>query len=156
MDKLEKYLKDVESIANSLELLVKEIIECDESVTPEQAKQVVTAPVMQEVINQVATMPAVPVANGVQAPLPQMPATPVQPQPQMQVQAPVAQIPVAQQVESFTQEQIARAMANATQAGRGDLVQNIFATFKVQTLMEINPANYNQVATMLREAGIQI
>lgn len=145
MDKLEKYLKDVESIANSLELLVKRT----EPVTidfgdAEKSK-------VQEVINNVATMPAVPIAN-----VPQMPATPVQPQPQMQVQAPVAQIPVAQQVESFTQEQIARAMANATQAGRQDIIQNIFATFKVQTLMEINPANYNQIATMLREAGIQI
>lgn len=151
MDRLEQFFKDVESIANSLEVLVKKT----EPVTlnfgdTEKSK-------VQEVINNVATMPVVPIANGVQAQLPQMPVASVQPQvpQQMSVQTPIA-VPVAQQVEGFTQEQIAKAMADATTIGRGDLVQNIFATFKVKTLMDINPANYNHIAAMLREAGIQI
>lgn len=150
MDRLEQFFKDVESIANSLEVLVKRTEPVTLNFGDAQKSKV------QEVINNVATMPVVPIANGVQAQLPQMPVTQPQIPQQMQVQAPVAQIPVAQQVESFTQEQIAKAMADATTIGRGDLVQSIFATFKVQTLMEINPANYNQIATMLREAGIQI
>ena len=144
MEKLERFLENVERIANSLELLVKRTEPITVKFGGAEKSNV------QEIVSQIAAMPAGPVAN-----VPQMPVAPVQPQPQTPVQAPVA-IPVAQQVEGFTQEQIARAMANAAQAGRQDIIQNIFATFKVQTLMEINPANYNQIATMLREAGIQI
>lgn len=94
----------------------------------------------------------------------------IQQQAPVQTQVPVQQIPVAQnagqaqvmpmpttsQAESFTQEQIAVAMSRAQTLGRMDLIQQIFNTFGVQTLMQINPANYNQIAVMLREAGIEV
>lgn len=157
MDKLEKYLEDVGSIASSLKILAQKELS-------ETALEMVAE---KEPVNQVATAPTVPltpqppvqaVPTNVQGTMPTQPQvqmpTPVVPmQPQAQVQA---QVPVSQTVESFTQEQIARAMANAAQAGRQDIIQNIFATFRVQTLMEINPEHYNQIATMLREAGIQV
>ena len=143
MDKLERYLENVERIANSLELLVER-----KNMKAEEATKEGNVQASQNQICQTATASMAPAVNTVQ--MPSMPVAQVQ-----MPQVPTA-IPVAQQVESFTQEQIARAMANAAQAGRQDVIQNIFATFRVQTLMEINPANYNHVATMLREAGIQI
>ncbi|MCI8396183.1 MAG: hypothetical protein HFJ52_00295 [Clostridia bacterium] len=92
---------------------------------------------------------------------PQTPIAPVQPVNPVPVQpapvTPVAQVvPTAPQAESFTFDQIARAMSNAQAMGRTDLIQSIFTTFKAQTLMQIDPVNYNQIAVMLREAGIQI
>lgn len=139
MEDLKKFFEDVKSIRNSLELLVKEV-KVPEINISEQNKQ--------EMIKQMATAPVVPVANIPTQPV-VVPAT--APMPQMPVG-----VPVSQNVENFTQEQIAVAMANATQIGRSDVIQNIFKTFNVNTLMEVNPANYNQIATMLREAGIQI
>lgn len=73
---------------------------------------------------------------------------------QIPVQVPVAPIPTTS--ESFTQDQIAVAMSNAVAAGRNDIIQNILATFNAQCLMQIDTANYNQIAAMLREAGIQV
>lgn len=72
------------------------------------------------------------------------------------VAVPQMQVPVNAQAESFTQEQIAVAMSNAMAAGKQDLVQNILKTFNAQCLMQIDSSNYNKIATMLREAGIQI
>lgn len=72
------------------------------------------------------------------------------------VAVPQMQVPVNAQSESFTQEQIAVAMSNAMAAGKQDLVQNILKTFNAQCLMQIDSSNYNKIATMLREAGIQI
>lgn len=143
MDKLERFLENVERIANNLELLVKRT----EPIIGDLGKVNI-----KELEKEVANAPAVPVANVPSIPM-QAPTAPVQVQ--MPVQAP-ATIPTTIQAETFTQEQIARAMANAIQAGRQDIVQNIFFTFGVQTLMEINPTNYNKIANMLREAGIQI
>lgn len=58
--------------------------------------------------------------------------------------------------QSFTREQIAVAMGNATAVGKRDVVINILKSFNVQTLMEIKPEDYNKVATMLMEAGVKV
>lgn len=67
---------------------------------------------------------------------------------------PATAIPTA--TESFTQEQIAKAMSNAQAAGKIDVIQNILTTFNANCLMAIDKSNYNQIAVMLREAGIQV
>ena len=65
-------------------------------------------------------------------------------------------IPTAQIQESFTQEQLAVAMSNAVSAGKMNIIQNILQQFGVQALTQINPSDYNRVATMLKEAGVEI
>lgn len=110
----------------------------------EDTKQPAPMPVAQPVVRN-------PIPTPIAQPIPTTMPTNIQ-APQM----PTPQVPVSQTVEGFTQEQLAVAMSNATAAGRHDIVQTIFSTFKVNALMEIKPENYNQVATMLREAGIQV
>ena len=65
-------------------------------------------------------------------------------------------IPTAQIQENFTQEQLAVAMSNAVSAGKINIIQNILQQFGVQALTQINPSDYNRVATMLKEAGVEI
>ena len=72
-------------------------------------------------------------------------------------QTPMQQtIPTTQVAESFTQEQLAVAMSNAVAAGKMNVIQGILQSFGVQALTQINPADYNKVATMLKEAGVQV
>lgn len=88
--------------------------------------------------------------------IPQIPAPVVQPvQNPEPVQQPTA-IPTTPVQESFTQEQLAVAMSNAVSAGKMNVIQGILQQFSVQALTQINPADYNKVATMLKEAGVKI
>ena len=80
----------------------------------------------------------------------------VQPAVQQQVQNQANAIPTTPTQESFTQEQLAVAMSNAVSAGKMDIIQNILQQFGVQALTQINPIDYNKVATMLKEAGVEI
>lgn len=63
-------------------------------------------------------------------------------------------IPTA--VETFTREDIAKAMASAMDMGKMDVIQNILTTYNAQSLMDIAPENYGSIALMLREAGVKI
>lgn len=82
--------------------------------------------------------------------IPQMPtAQPVMSQPQMT-------IPTTQVQESFTQDQLAVAMSRAVSAGKMNIIQGILQQFGVQALNQINPSDYNKVASMLKEAGVEI
>ena len=74
----------------------------------------------------------------------------------VQVQNQANAIPTTPTQESFTQEQLAVAMSNAVSAGKMDIIQNILQQFGVQALTQINPNDYNKVATMLKEAGVEI
>lgn len=65
-------------------------------------------------------------------------------------------IPVQAQTESFTQEQLAVAMSNAVSAGKMDVVMGVLGKFNAQALTQINPADYNNLAAMLREAGVNV
>lgn len=65
-------------------------------------------------------------------------------------------IPATPQTESFTQEQLAVAMSNAVSAGKMNVIMEILGKFNVQALTQINPADYNKLATMLREAGVNV
>ncbi len=65
-------------------------------------------------------------------------------------------IPTTQVQESFTQEQLAVAMSNAVSAGKMNVIQGILQQLGVQALTQINPTDYNKVATMLKEAGVNV
>ena len=81
----------------------------------------------------------------------------VQPQPAFVTptqQTPV--IPTTPVQETFTREQLAIAMSNAVSAGKMNVVQGILQQFGVQALTQISPENYNKVATMLKEAGVNV
>lgn len=138
MEYLEKLFKNIERIADALEKISNNNLVSNENSKLENQKE------------ETLTQTTIPVMQ-----------TPINTQPAMQIPAPIAtqvptSIPTSQQVEAFTQEQIARAMANAMQVGKHDLVQSILRTFNAQCLMEIDKSNYNKIATMLREAGIEI
>lgn len=87
-------------------------------------------------------------------------ATPVQAVPTQYVKPatviPATTIPATPQAESFTQEQLAVAMSNAVSAGKMNVVMEILGKFNVQALTQVNPADYNKLATMLREAGVNV
>jgi len=74
------------------------------------------------------------------------------------VQQPTVQpnIPVMSSVETFTIDQISKAMATAMDCGKEDVIQNILNIFKASSLMEIDQSNYNKIASILREAGVQV
>lgn len=73
-----------------------------------------------------------------------------------QQEQPVATIPTTQVENSFTQEQLAVAMSNAVSAGKMNTVMGILQQFGVQALTQIDPKDYNKVATMLMEAGVKV
>lgn len=72
------------------------------------------------------------------------------------IATPVAPVPTTVQAESFTQEQLAVAMSNAVSAGKMNVISDILQKFNVQALTQINPNDYNKLATMLREAGVKV
>ena len=65
-------------------------------------------------------------------------------------------IPTVPVQESFTQEQLAVAMSNAVSAGKMNVIQGILQQLGVQALTQVNPADYNKVAVMLKEAGVKV
>ncbi len=65
-------------------------------------------------------------------------------------------VPVTPVSQSFTQEQLAVAMSNAVATGKMDLVRRILQSFNVQALTQIKPEDYNKLATMLKEQGVEI
>ena len=89
---------------------------------------------------------AIPVATVVQ-PIPVIPTEP---------KAPAPVIPTTIVQESFTQEQLARAMSNAVSAGKMNVIQGILNQLGVQALTQINPTDYNKLAVMLKEAGVEV
>lgn len=129
---LEKILEDINSnlirIANVLEN--KKIVEESE-----------TAVVNQKVTDVKISQPA---QTTIQANV--IPATVI----------PATVIPATPQTESFTQEQLAVAMSNAVSAGKMNVIMEILGKFNVQALTQINTADYNKLATMLREAGVNV
>lgn len=91
-------------------------------------------------INTISVMQTAPIQQEIPTPMP--------------VSAPA--IPVANTQESFTQEQLAVAMSNAVTAGKMNVIMEILGKFNVQALTQINPADYNKLAVMLKEAGVEI
>lgn len=135
---LEQINKNLERIANSLEKESAKVTakrkNAKDSVNSSEAKEVKTENVQAQITTEEPTQNVVnPIEQTV---------TPV---------VPVNTAPV-----TYTQEEIARAMSSAMDAGRSDIVFNILKVFNTNSLMGINPNQYGEVARMLREAGIKI
>lgn len=136
---LETILKEInqnlERIANALELKQKigltvgELVGTNDAVIKTEKQSAETVSAVQSVENMPSTIQAGQVA-------------------------PTAQIPTAQQ--GFTQEQLAVSMSRAVAAGKMNIIQDILHQFNVQALTQINPADYNKVATLLKEAGVEV
>lgn len=144
---LEETLKNInfnlERIANFLENkgnTVKETENSNRNITTIQQAPAPQTAIPQNLIPQTA-VPSMPTAN-----------TAVIPQINKEPQG----IPTTKVQESFTQEQLAVAMSNAVATGKMGIIQGILQQFGVQALTQINPADYNKVATMLKEAGVNI
>ncbi len=128
--------ESLKTIANSVEK--KEEVNC---VAP-------TKPISQTV-NSAVPQP-VPMPNVIPT-IPQ--PIPTAPQPTQ----PVQQVPVQSTSErNFTKEELARAMSDAVSAGKMNVIMGILGQFKVQTFAEIDPTDYNRLASMLTEAGVKI
>ena len=147
---LEKILEDINSnlvrIANVLEN--KKILEGPETAVVNQKVtdvSVVTPAAAQTIQPQETIVPATTIPATV-IPSTAIPATVI----------PSTAIPATPQTESFTQEQLAVAMSNAVSAGKMNVIMEILGKFNVQALTQINPADYNKLATMLREAGVNV
>lgn len=82
-------------------------------------------------------------------------AVPVQAQTNIS-EAVTTAIPVTQTETTFTQEQLAVAMSNAVAGGKMAVIQNILQSFGVQALTQINPNDYNKLAAMLKEQGVEV
>lgn len=136
---LEEVLKSINSnlerIANSLAKNAKEVTE--------STKKIVIAGE-----NVIPPQPIVHQAPVTEMPQPMQPTIPQQTIPQT--------IPITQVQENFTQEQLAVAMSNAVSAGKISVIQGILQQFGVQALTQINSSEYNKLASMLKEAGVEV
>lgn len=70
------------------------------------------------------------------------------------IQATVVPVNIAPQ--GFTQEQLAVAMSNAVAAGKMQVIQSILQQLGVQALTQVKPEDYNKLATMLKEQGVEV
>lgn len=149
---LNKINGNLERIANALE---KEATKNEEVKTLEDTAFVANIEnsvtnQATKVQNQNSVIPVAPVAPVVQ-PMPVIPTEQIVP-----TEMVVPTIPTTIVQESFTQEQLARAMSNAVSAGKKDTILNILEQLGVQALTQINPTDYNKLAVMLKEAGVEV
>lgn len=135
---LEQINKNLERIANSLER--EEVVS---KATPKRKTKKDAEEVKEVVEPAVAQIP-----NVVQAPIIQ---NAISNEPIVQSVVPVNTAPV-----TYTQEEIARALSSAMDAGKQNVVFGILQAFNTTSLMGIDPSKYGDVARMLREAGIKI
>lgn len=136
---LEQINKNLERIANALEQ--KEEV-APKTTTKRKTKKDVED--VKEVVEPAVTQ----IQNVVQAPVMQNIPTnePVVP----------SVVPINVTPETYTQEEIARAMSSAMDTGKQNVVFGILQAFNTNSLMGIDPSKYGEVARMLREAGIKI
>ena len=157
----------LESTLQEINLSLKEIVKalgnlCKIAKEPLEVDAIdVTKEVANEVENSIQSMQQVAqVQQPIQIQTNVVPQAPTQMNAQVieqvSAQVPQAPIPTTQVTESFTQEQLAVAMSNAVAEGKMNVIQGVLQSFGVQALTQINPADYNKVATMLKEAGVQI
>lgn len=118
--------------------------------TPVRNTTVVAVPEPQP---QAVPVPAAPVPQiPVAAPVPQAPVTAP---PQPQVQAPVQQ-PVPTSAVTYTLDELARAAMSLMDSGKQPDLLQLLASFGVEALPALPPAQYGAFATALRGLGAQI
>lgn len=164
---LEETLKSINSnlerVAKALEdsnYLYRKCVMKDTEVNIKEEKESTVIQMTPET-NSSITVGQAYATNQPQPVLQETPVTAATPQPvtvvtQQPVQQPAATIPTTQVENSFTQEQLAVAMSNAVSAGKMNTVVGILQQFGVQALTQIDPKDYNKVATMLMEAGVKV
>lgn len=135
---LEGAIRCIENIENKIK--IRNEANTDASI--QQNRAIDVAPIQQTPTDINMTNPYVQQANTPQTVV----AQPAMPQ----------AIPTSQVQESFTQEQLAVAMSNAVSAGKMNIIQGILQQLGVQALTQVNPSDYNKVATMLKEAGVEV
>ena len=137
MEKLEKALNDLGRIADAMEkrneLLERLVPKVQETADADMKVVQDTSTLVQAVQNVQATVAPAPV----------------------QTPAPAA-IPVSDTVQTYTQEQLALAMARGLDMGLMDAIQNIIHGFGVDCLMQITPDNYGALALKLKAIGVEV
>lgn len=134
MDELKKFFKDIERIADALELQNKSMADCSINENKDIRNEVVNDAVKEASSNSVVQI--------------------VEDQ-KIQPQVSTA-IPVSNVVQSYTQERLAVAMGRALDMGKMTEIQNLLAQFSVNSLMELTPDKYNDLALKLREIGVEV
>lgn len=136
MDELKKFFKDIGRIADAMEKIVADNSEANVFInsTLKEVKTTIDNNVKQDVTtNQIVQ--------------------PVQPSVDASIRT---AIPVTNTAQSYTQEQLAVAMGRALDMGKMTEIQNLLAQFSVNSLMELTPDKYNDLALKLREIGVEV
>lgn len=118
----------------------------------QQQAPIQQAPVQQQALMQQAPMQQAPVQQA--TPIQQAPQAPVQQQAPMQ--QPSFAVPTTAVPQAYSQEQLAVAATGLVDQGKMQVVTGIMQVFGAQSLMQIPPERYPEVALKLREAGANI
>lgn len=137
-----------------IEEILKDLNKNMKEINEKLGKLLATALSVPDTTNTAPTQEKVTAPNEVQAVGVTPQAQGITPQTQDTTAVETQVIPTA--VETFTREDIAKAMASAMDMGKMDVIQNILTTYNAQSLMDIAPENYGSIALMLREAGVKI
>lgn len=118
----------------------------------QQQAPIQQAPIQQAPVQQQAPMQQAPVQQA--TPIQQAPQAPVQQQAPMQ--QPSSAVPTTAVPQAYSQEQLAVAATGLVDQGKMQVVTGIMQVFGAQSLMQIPPERYPEVALKLREAGANI
>ncbi len=69
---------------------------------------------------------------------------------------PATTVPTAPVAQTYTMEQLGVAMTGLVDSGKLEIANQILGKFGAQTLMQVPPEYYPQLATAMREAGAVI
>ena len=119
----------------------------DTPATPVQPASPATPAAPATPVTQQAAAPASPAAQAPVAPVPNQGAT---------VSDPASTVPTQPVAQTYSMEQLGVAMTGLVDSGKMEVVNQILAKFGAQTLMQVPPEYYPQLATAMREAGAVI
>lgn len=97
-----------------------------------------------------AQQAAAPATPDVQAPMASVPDQGAS------VPNPATTVPTAPVAQTYTMEQLGVAMTGLVDSGKLEIANQILGKFGAQTLMQVPPEYYPQLATAMREAGAVI
>lgn len=125
--------------------------------TTEQKAEAPAAPV-QPASPATPTAPATPVAQQAAAPATPDVQAPMASVPDQgaSVPNPATTVPTAPVAQTYTMEQLGVAMTGLVDSGKLEIASQILGKFGAQTLMQVPPEYYPQLATAMREAGAVI
>lgn len=97
-----------------------------------------------------STQAAAPTTPAAQAPMASVPDNGAS------VPNPATTVPTAPVAQTYTMEQLGVAMTGLVDSGKLEIANQILGKFGAQTLMQVPPEYYPQLATAVREAGAVI